>query len=70
MTAGKPISLTQVDTGDYAGPKPKAYVVVGDIPVGDPVSLTAVPASFADEAAVRTYLATLVSELKSSSAFD
>jgi len=33
------------------------------------VSLTAVPASFADLAAVRTYLNTLVTQLKSSPYF-
>lgn len=38
----------------------------GQIPA---VELTAVPASFADEAAVRTYLATLVSELLESELF-
>lgn len=69
--AAKPVVLTQMDAGSYHGPAPKPLVVIGDIPVaaGDVVALTAVPATFADEAAVRTYLATLVAELKSSDVF-
>lgn len=39
----------------------------GQIPA---VDLTAVPASFADVAAVRTYLLTLVAELNTSELFD
>lgn len=35
-----------------------------------PVALTAVPETFADEAAVRTYLNTLVTQLKSSPYFN
>lgn len=68
---GKPVKLTQVATGSYTGPEPKPLLVVGEIPVAasDVVALTAVPASFADEAAVRTYLNTLVTELKSSDFF-
>lgn len=30
----KPIALTQVDAGDYTGPAPQPFVVVGDIPGG------------------------------------
>lgn len=71
MAAAKPVTLTQVTTGSYEGPTPKALKVVGDLPVPATavVALTAVPASFADEAAVRTYLNTLVTELKSSPYF-
>ncbi len=68
----KPISLSQVDANDYTGAfDPQPFVVVGEIPVpaGDVVALTAVPASFADLAAVRTHLNTLVTELKSSDHF-
>lgn len=32
MADSKPISITQVDAGNYSGPTPKPYVVVGDIP--------------------------------------
>jgi hypothetical protein len=44
---------------------------VGNIPVpaAQVVALTAVPANFADLAAVRTYLNTLVTQLKSSAYF-
>ncbi len=70
MADPKPIALTQVAANAYDGPAPKPYVVVGDVPAGTPVTLTAVPASFADLAAVRTYLNTLVTQLKSSSLFD
>ena len=70
----KPVTLTQVSAGTYGtnAPTPKALLVVGEIPVpvGDVVTLTAVPASFADEAAVRTYLNTLVTQLKTSDYFD
>lgn len=66
----KPITLTQSATNPSAF-DPQPFVVVGDIPVPTPVStaLTAVPDTFADEAAVRTYLNTLVTELKSSPYF-
>ena len=69
--AGKPISLTQVDPGSYAGPTPQPYVLVGDLPSASytETALTAVPASFADLAAVRAYLNTLVTELKGSPYF-
>ena len=71
MAAAKPVTLTVVDPGDYEGPAPKPLAVVGSIPVAadDVVALTAVPASFADLAAVQTYLATLVGEIKSSDSF-
>lgn len=68
--APKPITLTQ--RAAVAGElDPQPYVVVGELPVpaADVVALTAVPASFADEAAVRAYLLTLVTELKSSRYF-
>lgn len=69
MAAPKPVSLTSVAANAYTGPEPKPMLVVGDIPQGAPVSLTPVPASFADEDAVQAYLATLVAELKSSASF-
>lgn len=68
----RPVSLTQVSAASYTGAfAPEPLVVVGEIPVPatDVVALTAVPASFADIAAVRTYLNTLVTELKSSDYF-
>lgn len=70
--APKPVTLTQVDADDYdSALAPQPLVVVGEIPVpaGDVVALTPVPASFADLAAVQTYLTTLVTELKSSDYF-
>lgn len=71
MAEPKPIALTQVATADYEGYDPTPMVVVGSVPVAaaDVVALTAVPASFADLAAVRTYLNTLVTQLKSSPYF-
>ena len=47
-------------------------MVVGGLPVAhaDVVNLTAVPAPFDDLAAVRLYLNTLVTELKSSKSFN
>lgn len=67
----KPITLTQSATNPSAY-DPQEMVVVGSIPVAaaDVKTLTAVPASFADLAAVRTYLNTLVTELKSSPNFN
>ena len=67
--AGKPVTISQVAANAYAGVEPKPLVVVGDIPAGTPVALTAVPGTFADLAAVRTYLNTLVTELKTSGSF-
>lgn len=32
MAAAKPVVLTQMDAGEYAGPAPKPLVVVGEIP--------------------------------------
>lgn len=65
MTAPKPITLTRSAT-NTAGGAPQPMVVIGDFPS---TALTAVPGSFADLAAVQTYLATLVGELKSSPYF-
>lgn len=33
MADPKPIALTQVAEGDYSGPAPQPFVIVGDIPV-------------------------------------
>lgn len=72
---GRPVALTQVTEAAYANThphvRPQKLVIVGDMPVpaADVVALTAVPATFADEAAVRAYLLTLVTELKSSDYF-
>lgn len=63
---GKPVTITQVATGAYSGPTPKPLLLVGDLAS---TALTVVPGSFADLAAVRTYLNTLVTELKSSPFF-
>lgn len=72
MPDPKPVALTQVAANAYSGPEPKPLVVVGNLPVPatDVITLTAVPASFADLAAARTYLNTLVTELKSSRYFN
>lgn len=69
--APKPVKLTQVATGSYSGPDPQPLVVVGSVPVAatDVVDLPAVPASFADVAAVRTYMLSLVAALESSAHF-
>lgn len=73
--AGKPVKFTQVTQAawDTAHPNtdPAPFVIVGEVPVPvtDVIALTAVPGSFADLAAVRTYLVTLVAELKSSDYF-
>lgn len=70
MVAPKPIVVTQRSA--VAGePAPQPLVVVGKLPAGSftETALTAVPASFADLAAVRTYLNTLVTELKGSPYF-
>lgn len=34
MTAPKPITLTQVDEQDYAGPDPQHFAVIGQMPGG------------------------------------
>lgn len=66
----RPVVLTQaaVSPDGYDG---EPLVIIGGIPAGAVSSsaLTAVPASFADLAAVRTYLNTLVTELKASPYF-
>lgn len=71
MADPKPISITQIDADDYEGPTPQPFAVVGDLPVPaeSVVALPAVPGTFADEAAVQTYLASLVTALKSSPYF-
>jgi len=71
MADPKPIVLTQSATNPSAF-DPQPFVVVGNLPVpaASVVALTAVPATFADVAAVRTYLNTLVTELKSSPYFN
>ena len=68
--AAKPVVLTQAATNPspYA---PEPLVIIGNLPVpaAQVQALTAVPGSFADLAAVRTYLNTLVTELKASPHF-
>ena len=66
MTDPKPVTMTHVATSSYEGETPKPLLLVGDLAS---TALTAVPGSFADLAAVRTYLNTLVTELKSSPYF-
>lgn len=70
MADPKPITLTQSATNPEAY-EPQPFVVVGAIPVpaASVVALTAVPATFADVAAVQDYLEILVTELKSSPYF-
>ncbi len=70
MTAPKPVVLTQVATSS-SSVDPKPLVIVGNLPIpaAQVKALTVVPASFADLAAVRTYLNTLVTELKASDYF-
>ena len=72
MVKGKPVKITKVAENAYSGPTPKPLLHVGELPVPapTPTTLTAVPASFADVAAVKTYLDTLVGELKGSPYFD
>jgi hypothetical protein len=67
MAAPKPITLVSGDADDFQADA-QPFAVIGSVPVAasDVKTLTAVPASFADLAAVRTYLNTLVTELKSS----
>jgi len=70
MADPKPVVLTQSATAttDF---DPEPLVIIGDIPVAaaQVTALTVVPGSFADLAAVRTYLNTLVTEQKSSPYF-
>lgn len=61
MATAKPVVLTKVASLAAGSADPKPLVVVGPIPFG---TITPVPASFADLAAVRTYLATLVGQLQ------
>jgi len=70
MAAAKPVALTQ-RAAVSGEPAPEPLVIVGLLPAGALTvqALTAVPASFADLAAVRTYLNTLVTELKASAYF-
>jgi hypothetical protein len=70
MTSPKPVVLTQSATNP-ATHDPEPLVIVGNLPVptAQVQALTAVPGSFADLAAVRTYLNTLVTELKASPFF-
>lgn len=70
MVAPRPVVLTTSATNTAAG-KPRPLVVVGDIPVAasQVKTLPAVPGTFADLAAVQTYLASLVTALKSSDYF-
>ncbi|UXO93825.1 hypothetical protein Pan2_06 [Pseudanabaena phage Pan2] len=65
MPAPKPIVLTRAATNTASG-DPEPMVVIGDFPT---TALTAVPGSFADLAAVQTYLSTLVGQLKASPYF-
>ena len=69
--AAKPVVLTQSATSPIAGYAGEPLQIVGKLPTGALTvqALTAVPASFADLAAVRTYLNTLVTELKASDFF-
>lgn len=70
--APKPVTLVPVDAEDYTGLAPEPLAVIGGIaPLPDEVvTLTAAPATFEDLAAARTYLNTLVTQLKSSPHFN
>lgn len=70
LPSPRPIVLTQAATSTAAG-SPQPLQIIGPVPVAasQVTALTVVPASFADLAAVRTYLNTLVTELKSSDYF-
>ena len=73
MPAPKPITVTYTPTNQYDGAyDPQPFEIVGPAPQAaiTPVELTDVPATFADLAAVRSYLNTLVGELQSSVVFD
>lgn len=72
MAKAKPVVLTQAASAPNAGFDAQPLQIIGKLPSGSftATTLTAVPASFADLAAVRTYLNTLVTELKSSPYFD
>ncbi len=48
MAAPKPITLTQTDAEDYAGPDPQPFTVVGALPV--PAGLQAVSADEVSDA--------------------
>ncbi len=71
MVAPKPVVLTQSATNPSTLGAPEPLVIVGNLPVpaAQVTALTVVPASFADLDAVRTYLNTLVTELKASPYF-
>jgi len=71
MVAPKPVVLTQSATNPSTLGAPEPLVIVGNLPVpaAQVQALTVVPAEFADLAAVRTYLNTLVTELKASPYF-
>lgn len=71
MVAPKPIVLTQSATNPSTLGAPEPLVIVGNLPVpaAQVQALTVVPASFADLDEVRTYLNTLVTELKASPYF-
>jgi hypothetical protein len=70
MATGKPVSITSITEAAYdalrPNVRPQKLLVVGDIAS---TVLTVVPGTFADLAAVRTYLNTLVTELKASPFF-
>lgn len=70
MVAAKPIVLTQ-RAAVSGEPAPEPLVLVGKMPSGafTETALTAVPASFADLAAARAAVNTLVTELKASPFF-
>jgi hypothetical protein len=71
MAEPKPVTITVIEPGDYTGPTPEPLALIGDIPPAALTvqALTAVPASFADLAAVRTFFNTHMTELKASDYF-
>lgn len=70
MVAPKPVSIVTGTAASFVGEaEPLAIVGALPIPTAQVKALTAVPATFADLAAVRTYLNTLVTEIKASDYF-
>ena len=71
MVAGKPITMTQVDVGDYTGPTPAPFVVVGTVPDTGitPQAAPTIDATPADAVAVATDLQSVVDALVAAGVF-
>lgn len=64
MPSPKPISLEQEAAASYAGPEPKPYVLVGELPAGSVTPGVAV-ANATDATDVITQLNALLASLRS-----